>query len=221
MLYFVPTPIGNLKDITLRALEVLQSVDLILCENPHHSQKLLQAHQIAKPTRQCNQFANEQLFASIASALSSGQSIAYISDAGMPGISDPGSELISFAIQNKLPFTVLPGANACLPTLVASGFLRKEFYFAGFLPLKKGRKTQISKLLVFTCPVVLYESPYRINKLLAELVAVGAGNRQVMIGRELTKMYEEYIHGSAEELAVRYQDKVWKGELVVVIDAIS
>ncbi|MBI4836636.1 MAG: 16S rRNA (cytidine(1402)-2'-O)-methyltransferase [Candidatus Abawacabacteria bacterium] len=219
MLYFIPTPIGNLKDITLRALEVLKSVDLILCENPRHSQKLLQAHEIKKQTKQFNQFSSDKLVFDILAQVKAGKEVAYISDAGMPGISDPGTTLVAQAIEKQIPFTVLPGSNASLPAVVASGFLVKEFYFAGFLPLKKGRQKKLTELLQLPVPVVLYESPYRLNKLLSELVTLRAGDRPVYIGRELSKLHEEHIYGTAQALAKKYADKQWKGELVIVLRA--
>lgn len=217
MLYLVPTPIGNLKDITLRALEVLNSVEVVYCENPRHSLRLFQAHSIQKSLKQLNQHSQEYDYLKVIDKLKQGVDIAYISDAGTPGISDPGNELVKYAIQHEQAFTVLPGANAILPAAVASGFLSKEFYFAGFLPLKKGRMKELSRLLELNVPVVFYESPYRMSKLLQQLVDSEAGERKICIVRELSKIHEEYIRGRAAELKDKYEDKVWKGELVVII----
>lgn len=219
MLYLLPTPIGNLKDITLRTLEILKSVEVIYCENPRHSMRLMQAYEITKHLKQLNQHSQAREYIYILEQLAAGKDIAYISDAGMPGISDPGSELISKAIERSLPFTVLPGSNAILPAVVASGFLSKEFYFAGFLPQKKGRQKRLSELLQLSCPVVFYESPYRVNKLLLQLVDAKAGDRQVCLVRELTKIYEEYIRGTAAELTEKYKDHEWKGEFVVILNS--
>ncbi len=217
MLYLIPTPIGNLKDVTLRALETLKEVECVYAENPRHSLKLLHSFSIEKPLYQLNQHSKAGDYLKVIDKMQHGTQVAYISDAGTPGISDPGHELIRYAIAHGISFSVLPGANAVLPAVVASGFVSKDFYFAGFLPLKKGRKTAIERLLNLYMPVVLYESPYRMSKLLGQLVEAGAGDRQIFIGRELSKLHEEYIRGTAQNLQQQLADKLWRGELVVVI----
>lgn len=217
MLYIVPTPIGNLKDITLRALEALKSCDSIACENTHHSQVLLKEYEIKKPIQQISQHSSENQIKKLLEEVRAGKNIVYITDAGMPLVSDPGYLLVAEAVKSNVPFTVLPGPNAALTSLVASGFLQKEFYFAGFLPLKKGRQKTLEYLLNLEVPVVLYESPYRMNKLLEEIIKFGQGERNVFIGRELTKMFEDYIRGTAKELSEKYAGKEWKGECTVVI----
>lgn len=217
MLYFVPTPIGNLSDITLRALEALKSADILVCENPRHSQVLLKHYEISKPVWQINQHSLESSIQKVIANLQSGRTIAYLSDAGTPGISDPGHELIQAALQANIKFTVLPGASAVLPAAVASGLISKDFYFGGFLPLKKGRQKLLTSLLLLPFPVVVYESPYRMSKLLRELVDLGAGERKVCIARELSKLYEEYIYGTASDLFAKHGEREWKGEYVVVI----
>src|SRR3990172_7037265 len=217
MLYIVATPIGNLKDITLRALDVLKSCAIIACENTRHSQILLTEYAIQKHIVNISQHSSEQQIHRLLEDVKSGKNIAYITDAGMPLVSDPGYLLVAGAVKEKVPFTVLPGPNAALTALVASGFLQKEFYFGGFLPLKKGRKKTLEGLLNLGVPVVLYESPYRMNKLLEEIVTFGHGDRNICVGRELTKMYEEYIRGTAGELSTKYAGKEWKGECTVVI----
>lgn len=217
MLYLVPTPIGNLSDITLRALDILREVDIIVCENPRHSQILLKHYQISKPVWQLNQHSLDSSIQKVIANLEAGRKIAYLSDAGTPGISDPGNELISAAKAAQQQFTVLPGANAVLPAVVGSGLVSKDFYFGGFLPQKKGRQKLLTFLLTLPFPIVVYESPYRISKLLQELVTLGAGERQVVLAKELSKLYEEYISGTASELATQYNDQQWKGEYVVVI----
>lgn len=218
MLYLVPTPIGNLKDITLRALDVLKTCDVIACENTRHSQILLKEYSIQKQIINISQHSSEQQIHRLLQDVKNERNIAYITDAGMPLVSDPGYLLVTEAIKGNIPFTVLPGPNAALTSLVASGFLQKEFYFTGFLPLKKGRKKTLEKLLNLDVPVVLYESPYRINKLLQEIIDFGHGERNVFIGRELTKIFEEYVRGTVKEVSTKYQGKEWKGECTVVIN---
>ncbi len=218
MLYFVPTPIGNLADITLRALEVLKSVDTIACENPRHTQILLKHYQIAKPLVQINQHSLERSVAKVVAQLQAGRNVAYVSDAGTPGISDPGNELVRAVLVANIPFTALPGASALLPAVVGSALVTKDFYFGGFLPQKKGRQKLLTHLLTLNFPIVVYESPYRMTKLLQELVTLGAGEKQVCIVKELSKIHEQYLRGSAAELASKYANEQWKGEYVVIIN---
>ncbi len=217
MLFIVPTPIGNLKDITLRALDVLKTCDIIACENTRHSQILLKEYSIQKQIVNISQHSSEQQIRRLLAEVKAGKNLAYITDAGMPLISDPGYLLVAEAIKNNIPLSVLPGPNAALTALVASGFLQKEFYFGGFLPLKKGRKKTLEHLLSLGVPVVLYESPYRMNKLLEEIIQFGHGERAICVGRELTKMFEEYIRGTVNELSTKHAGKEWKGECTVVI----
>ncbi len=217
MLYIVATPIGNLKDITLRAIDVLKSVDLIACEDTRHTKILLDHYSIDKPTTsffQHNRFAKGEYLSGL---LRAGKDIALVSDAGTPGILDPGYNLINLAIQNNIPVTVIPGASAFINALVLSGKPAHEFYFAGFLPNKKiARRNKLRELKRLGCTLVFYESCHRILGTLADIEEV-FGSKDISLARELTKKFEEVIYGSPGVILKRLQKTAVRGEFVVVI----
>jgi 16S rRNA (cytidine1402-2'-O)-methyltransferase len=216
----VPTPIGNLKDITLRALEVLKEVDLIICEDTRVTLKLLQHLEIDPPKLLSYHVANEHKKINILTdQIQQHEWTALVSDAGTPGISDPGYTIIHACIENNIPVEVLPGPVAFIPALVGSGLPMQRFYFEGFLPHQKGRKKRLeflSKLKGTT--IVFYESPYRIIKLLKEIIEIWGENIKVSVSRELTKMHEETIRGTALETLVYFTTQgAVKGEFIVLI----
>lgn len=216
-LYLVPTPIGNLKDITLRALEVLNSVDLIACEDTRHSLKLLNHYNIKKPLISYHKFNEMIKCDQIIERLKAGENIALISDAGMPIISDPGYVLIGSLIKNDLKFQVLPGANAALCGLIASSFSARDFIFKGFLPRDTGGRDKVLKSIKDrTETIILYEAPHRLIKTL-ESIKEGLGNRNIAVCRELTKLHEEIVRDTAENIIKYYSENPPKGEFVLVI----
>jgi 16S rRNA (cytidine1402-2'-O)-methyltransferase len=216
-LFIVPTPIGNLEDITLRAINTLKSVDLILAEDTRTSSFLLKHLLISKPLKSYHQHNEHKVVDELIADLSSGKNIALISDAGTPGISDPGFLLIRQALAQGLHVITLPGATAFVPALVNSGLPCNEFSFYGFLPQKKGRQTRLKLLEKEEKTFVLYESPFRLVKLLQELKTHLGGTRKAVVCRELTKMFEETKRGSVDELITFYSSKTVKGEIVVVV----
>lgn len=218
MLYLVPTPLGNLKDITLRAIEVLQSVDVILCEDTRTSQKLLQHYNIQKPLSPYHQHNEHKIVEHIATQLSAGKTMALITDAGTPGISDPAFLLVRECIKQNIKVESLPGATAFVPALVNSGLPTNRFVFEGFLPLKKGRHTMLTQLATEERTIILYESPVRLNKTLKDLIAYFGAERLCGISRELTKMFEENYHGTLEQSLTHFTNKTVKGEIVMVIE---
>ena len=191
MLHLVPTPLGNLKDITLRAIEVLQAADVILCEDTRTSSKLLQHYNIQKPLSPYHQHNEHKILQHLIDQLLAGKNFALITDAGTPGISDPAFLLVRECIKNDIKVECLPGATAFVPALVNSGLPINRFVFEGFLPLKKGRHTLLTKLATEERTIVLYESPMRLVKTLAELITYFGADRLCSISRELTKLYEE------------------------------
>jgi 16S rRNA (cytidine1402-2'-O)-methyltransferase len=215
-LIVVATPIGNLGDFSQRAIETLQSVDLILCEDTRHSARLFAAHGIQKPTTSYGSHNIKSKLSWVIEQLKEGKEIAQVSDAGMPGISDPGCALIRAAIDEGFTVTAIPGANALLMALVLSGLPTDRFVFDGFLPHKKGRQTKLKELAEESRTIVLYESPHRILKTLAELEEY-LGDRQAAVCRELTKIYEEVRRGPLSELRAHFEAKAPKGEFVVVV----
>ena len=216
-LFVVATPIGNLQDITLRALETLRAVDLIACEDTRHAGILLKAHGITTPTTSYHSYSSRGKAARLVDELRSGKRIALISDAGLPGISDPGTTLIHEAIEAGIPVTVIPGATAALAGLVLSGFPTDRFVFEGFLPVKPGaRRTKLETLRDEPRTAVLYESPHRLLKLLNELEAV-FGDIPVSVSRELTKRFEETRRGPVSELRAHFERETPRGEFVVVL----
>lgn len=217
MLYLVPTPLGNLKDITLRALEVLKDVDLILCEDTRTSSKLLQHYQISKPLSAYHQHNEHKVFAHLVEQLLTGKKMALITDAGTPGISDPAFLLVRACIQANVKIETLPGATAFVPALVNSGIPSNRFVFEGFLPLKKGRQTLLKKLAEEERTIIFYESPVRLLKTLEELINYVGSDRYACVSREITKLYEEHARGSLAELVTHFKQKSVKGEIVVVM----
>lgn len=217
MLYLVPTPIGNLKDITLRSLEVLKECDAILCEDTRTSGKLLQHYQISKPLFPFHQHNEHKILDNVVQQLKSGKTLALITDAGTPGISDPAFLLVRACIADDIKVECLPGATAFVPALVNSGLPVNRFCFEGFLPLKKGRQTMLKKLAEEERTIVLYESPMRLVKTLKELVEYTGADRQCSVSRELTKMFEETKRGTLAEVAEYFSQKTVKGEIVIVM----
>lgn len=216
MLYLVPTPIGNLEDITLRSLRVLKKADCIFAEDTRHTLGLLNHFDIRVPLYACHQHNERECAQKIIDLLEQGKEIALVSDAGMPGISDPGHIVVQTVIESDLPFTVLPGASAATTALVLSGLPCDQFVFMGFLPRgKKQRNTMLAQLQSEVRTTILYESPYRLHTTLLEL-AQALDNREAAVCRELTKMHEECRRGSLQALADHYRDQV-KGECVLLI----
>ena len=216
-LYLIPSPIGNLGDITYRAVEVLKQADGILCEDTRTSSVLLKHYNIQKPLTPHHQHNEHKMLAYLIEQLQGGKTYALITDAGTPGISDPGFLLVRECIKNDIPVTCLPGATAFVPALVQSGIPCNSFVFEGFLPLKKGKQTMMKKLAEEERTVVLYESPHRLAKTLKELAEYFGTERQAAVCRELTKMFEETRKGSLQELAQHYETHAPKGEIVLVI----
>jgi len=217
MLYLVPTPLGNLKDMTFRGVEVLQSVDVILCEDTRTSSKLLQHYQIQKPLSPYHQHNEHKIVGHLIDQLKGGKTFALITDAGTPGISDPAFLLVRDCIKEGIRVECLPGATAFVPALVNSGIPTNRFVFEGFLPLKKGRQTLLKQLAVEPRTIILYESPMRLVKTLKELATYFGADRIASVSRELTKMFEENKQGSLADLAVYFESKTVKGEIVIVV----
>ncbi len=216
-LYIVATPIGNLRDITLRALEVLKTVDVIACEDTRHSLKLLNAFEIRKPLLSLHQHNEAKRLPELIAALQRGESVALISDAGTPLISDPGYRLVKEALENGIPLEVLPGPSAILSALVLSGLPTDGFYFLGFLPPKSAaRRRRFEALKEFPDTLVFFEAPHRIQKFLEEAYAV-LGPRPVALAREMTKKFEEVYRGPLRPRFNDYSLRSWKGEFVVVL----
>lgn len=217
-LYICPTPIGNLEDITLRTLRVLKEVDLIAAEDTRHSIKLLNYYEIKRPLTSYHEHNIRQKGMELIHKLKTGLDIAIISDAGMPGISDPGADIISLAIEENIEIIALPGASASITALVVSGMDTEKFVFEGFLSSKKGEKKKRIEELEGECrTIILYESPHRILSTLKELLDIW-GNRKIAIIRELTKLYEDIFRGSLKEAIEKYSQKKIKGEFVIVIE---
>ena len=215
-LYIVSTPIGNLKDITLRAIETLNEVDFILCEDTRITSILLKQYNIIKRLISFNAISEIQKIPTIIERLKNGQSYALVSDSGTPAISDPGIRLISEAIKNEIDIISIPGATALISALTVSGLPTDSFVFEGFLPLKKGRQKKFQELAVEKRTIILYESSHRIEKLIDELVQYFP-ERYVVICRELTKKFEEYWRGYPAELKEKLSERNIKGEFVIVI----
>ena len=217
MLYLVPTPLGNLKDMTFRSVEVLQLVDVILCEDTRTSSKLLQHYQIQKPLSPYHQHNEHKIVGHLIDQLKAGKTFALITDAGTPGISDPAFLLVRDCIKEGVKVECLPGATAFVPALVNSGIPTNRFVFEGFLPLKKGRQTLLKQLAVEPRTIILYESPMRLVKTLKELATYFGADRIASVSRELTKMFEENKQGSLQDLAAYFESKTVKGEIVIVV----
>lgn len=217
MLYLVPTPIGNLKDITLRALDVLKEVDLVLAEDTRTTSHLLTHYQINKPITPYHQHNEHKVLNHLVTQLKEGKKMAVVTDAGTPGISDPAFLLVRECIREGVKVECLPGATALVPALVNSGLPTNSFVFEGFLPVKKGRQTLLKKLAEEERTIVFYESPNRLVKTLEELIIYFGQERQCSVSRELTKMFEENKRGSLAEVSAWFKEKPVKGEIVVVI----
>jgi len=217
-LYLVPTPLGNLKDITLRALEVLQQADVILCEDTRTSAKLLNHYNITRPLSPYHQHNEHKILSHIVNQLVAGKTMALITDAGTPGISDPAFLLVRECVKNEVKVECLPGATAFVPALVNSGLPINRFVFEGFLPLKKGRQTLFKKLAEEDRTMVFYESPMRLVKTLEEMAGYFGAERNCCVSRELTKMFEENKRGTLQEVAAYFKEKTVKGEIVIVVE---
>jgi 16S rRNA (cytidine1402-2'-O)-methyltransferase len=217
MLYLVPTPIGNLKDITLRALEVLKDVDVILAEDTRNTSKLLNHYQIQKPLSPYHQHNEHKILQHLIDQLAAGKKMAIVTDAGTPGISDPAFLLVRECIKNNIKVETLPGATAFVPALVNSGLTTNRFVFEGFLPIKKGRHTMLTQLAEEERTIIIYESPMRLVKTLEDLIEYFGAERQCCVSRELSKMFEENARGSLQEVHDHFTQKTVKGEIVVVI----
>jgi 16S rRNA (cytidine1402-2'-O)-methyltransferase len=216
-LYIVPTPIGNLDDITLRAIKVLEYVDLILCEDTRRSKKLLNHLEIKSQLRSHHKFNEHKEVKIIVDKIKEGNNVAVISDAGTPGISDPGFLIVRTCLENDVEVECLPGASALIPALIISGISADKFIFEGFLPVKKGRKTRLSALCLETRTMIFYESPHKLLKTLVDFESSFGPERKVSISREITKFFEETLRGSIKELINIYANKKPKGEYVIVV----
>ena len=216
-LYLVPTPIGNLADITLRALDTLKQVDLILAEDTRTSGVLLKHYNISRPLQSFHNFNEHKIVSMLVERMEKGETLALVSDAGTPGISDPGFLIARAAVEAGLEVESLPGATAFVPALVKSGLPSDRFVFEGFLPQKKGRQTLLKQLAEESRTMIFYESPFRVVKTLEHFREYFGAGRRASVSRELTKMYEETANGTLEELIVRFQAKEPKGEIVIVV----
>ncbi len=216
-LYLVPTPIGNLEDMTFRAVRVLKEVDTILAEDTRTSGKLLQHFDIGTPMQSHHMHNEHKTVDTLVKRLQAGETMALISDAGTPAISDPGFLLTRACVANHIDVECLPGATAFVPALVNSGLPNDKFVFEGFLPIKKGRQTRLKLLAEETRTIIFYESPHKLLKTLSQLVDYFGADRPVSVSRELTKLYEETQRGTAEEVLAHYTEKPPKGEIVLVV----
>lgn len=216
-LYLIPTPIGNLEDITLRALNILKEVDVILAEDTRQTSKLLKHYEINKKLVAHHQHNEHKTLERIIAAIKQGEKMALVSDAGTPAISDPGFLLVRECIKNDIEVECLPGATAFVPALVNSGFPCDKFIFEGFLPHKKGRQTRLKLLAEETRTIIFYESPHRLIKTLKQFAEYFGAERQVSVSRELTKIHEENIRGTVIELIDYYETHTLKGEIVIIV----
>ncbi len=217
-LILVPTPIGNLEDITLRALRVLKEADIVLAEDTRTTGKLLKHYDIKNTLQSYHIFNEHQVVDRIVEMIMSGRTVALVTDAGTPGISDPGFLLVRACINNGIEVESLPGATAFVPALVNSGFPTEKFFFEGFLPHKKGRKTRLEELSKLPYTLVFYESPFRLLKTLTQFAQYFGENRNISVSRELTKIHEETVRGTIAEVINRFKEKTVKGEIVIVVD---
>lgn len=217
MLYLIPSPIGNLADITFRAIDILKSVDLILAEDTRTSSVLLNHYQVQKPITPYHQHNEHKVLAHLTEQLAAGKTMALITDAGTPGISDPAFLLVRECIKNNIKVECLPGATAFVPALVNSGLPINSFCFEGFLPLKKGRQTMMKKLADEERTMVFYESPMRLVKTLKDFIQYFGADRACSVSRELTKKFEENARGTLQEVHDHFDAKPVKGEIVIVV----
>ncbi len=216
-LYLIPTPIGNIEDITLRALRILKEVSLILAEDTRTTGNLLKHYDISNKLQAYHIHNEHKALENIIQHLSDGDEIALVSDAGTPSISDPGFLLVRECVKNGIPVETLPGATAFVPALVNSGFPSDRFFFEGFLPHKKGRQTRLKELAQLPHTLVIYESPHRLVKTLEQLIEFLGPERPVAVSRELTKIYEETIRGTLTKVCQYFKEKIVKGEIVIVV----
>lgn len=216
-LYIVPTPIGNLKDMTFRAVEVLKSVDIILAEDTRTSGKLLKHFEVSTPLQSHHMHNEHKTVDNLVQKIKNGTIVALISDAGTPAISDPGFLLVRACVENNIEVDCLPGATAFVPALVNSGLPNDKFIFEGFLPVKKGRQTRLTLLSEESRTMIFYESPHKLIKTLTNFCEYFGEDRPVSVSRELTKMYEETIRGSAKDVLNHYTNKPPKGEIVICV----
>ena len=221
MLYIVPSPIGNLQDITLRALEVLKSADLVLAEDTRNSSRLLNHYQIIKPLSPYHQHNEHKILRHLVDQLLQGKKMALLTDAGTPGVSDPAFLLVRECIKTGIKVECLPGATAFVPALVNSGLPMQRFCFEGFLPLKKGRQTLLKQLAGEERTLVFYESPMRLVKTLEDFIQYFGEERQCCVSRELTKMFEENSRGNLKEVCAYYREKGVKGEIVITVEGME
>ena len=217
ILYIVPTPVGNLEDMTLRAIRLLKEVDLILAEDTRTSGILLKHFDIRNSLMSHHKFNEHGTSAAVVSRLLAGENVALISDAGTPGISDPGFFLVREAVKAGIEVQCLPGATAFVPALVSSGLPCDRFVFEGFLPQKKGRKTRLEELAAETRTMIFYESPYRLVKTLQQFAEVYGAERQVSVCREISKVYEESVRGTLAEVIAHFTETEPKGEIVIIL----
>jgi 16S rRNA (cytidine1402-2'-O)-methyltransferase len=218
MLYLVPTPIGNLNDITLRALEVLKEVDVILAEDTRTTSKLLNHYKIQKPLSPYHQHNEHKILQHLVDQMLAGTVMAVVTDAGTPGISDPAFLLVRECIKNNIKVESLPGATAFVPALINSGLTTNRFSFEGFLPLKKGRHTLLTQLVNEERTLIFYESPMRLVKTLEDFIQYFGPGRRCSVSRELTKLFEENARGTLQEVHDFFRQKTVKGEIVIVIE---
>lgn len=217
-LYLVPTPIGNLKDLTFRALEILQQVDLILAEDTRTSSHLLKHYQVNKPLTPYHQHNEHKVLQHLVSQLAEGKTMAMVTDAGTPGISDPAFLLVRECVKAGIAVECLPGATAFVPALVNSGIPTNRFVFEGFIPVKKGRQTLLKQLQTEDRTMIFYESPMRLVKTLLDFIEYFGAERKVSVSRELTKMFEENKRGTLQEVHDHFAAKTVKGEIVIVLE---
>lgn len=218
-MYLVPTPIGNLEDITLRAIRVLKEVDVILAEDTRTSGNLLRHLGISKPMTAFHLNNEHQTVERIADRLEGGETMALVTDAGTPGISDPGFMLVRECVRRGIDVECLPGPTAFVPALVNSGLPTERFIFEGFLPHKKGRQTKLKEIASYPYTTILYESPFRLVKTLQQLIEVMGPDRQVSVVRELTKIHEENVRGTLQEVLDYFSQKEVKGEIVIIVES--
>lgn len=216
-LYLIPTPIGNLEDITLRALRLLREVDLILAEDTRQTAILLRHYEISKPVQSYHTHNEHYTLGKIIAQIKAGSTIGLVTDAGTPGISDPGFLVVRECVREGIAVECLPGATAFVPALINSGLPADRFIFEGFLPQKKGRKTRLDALQEETRTMIFYESPFRLVKTLEQFVTVFGADRPASVSRELTKIFEENARGTLAELLAYFSTKTVKGEIVLII----
>ncbi len=217
MLYVVPTPVGNMEDITLRALRVLKEADLILAEDTRTSSVLLKHYDIHTPLKSHHKFNEHETSEAMAERIASGETVALISDAGTPCISDPGFMLVRACVDKGVEVQCLPGATAFVPALVDSGLPNDRFYFEGFLPQKKGRQTRLKELATLTHSIIIYESPFRLQKTLEQLSEYLGADRKASVSREISKKFEETRRGTLAELITYFKENQARGEIVIII----